>query len=934
MRCPIHGDRNASATINFDKGLFHCNKPGCQTGKGMTTARLKKMILDRQGEVGAAEYDPFATEKTNVVDLATKRAQRTVPDPEDGVAGLSETLVLNYHRNLMANKELLQAFKAKRGLTDETIKQYQIGFESRTKRYTIPIRDANGAVVNIRKYQIGGDGQKMINHMTKDGTSYGSPPRLFPIAVLDGAQNVIICEGELDALMAIQNGFNAISGTGGASKWLGEWAQHFAGMNVTTIYDNDQEGRLGAARVRAALKKHAATVRSLDAIVDAAKGDVTDYFLSGGTARLLRQRLSDLEISADASTVAADPEAADASAVVGVIGTMQAASNGKPLSITATITGRKDPTYSIPKQFTASCSLDYGPKCKVCPMLVEHEGEVSVEVGKQDLDLISRFIERGADDRAFVVMQTFGVPTRCTQFNLEVEQQHTVEELFITSSVDTRKDEEADYTQRRIFNFGDDYATQTNTVANLAGSTWPSPKTSKNEFYSWDLEPAVTSIDQFEVTDDFIKRMQKFRPTAKQRPMEKCRDIAKDMAFNVTGILGRERMHIAMDLVWHSPLRYIWRGQVYRGWLELVLVGDTRTGKSQAARALSRHYQLGHVISCEGATFAGLIGGAKQVGEQWTIQWGEYTINDRRLVVLDEVSGLSHEIIALMSDVRSSGEAQINKIEHGRTSARVRSIWISNPRQSKYVDEKKTLGIDIVQDVIGNPEDIARFDIAMSVREEDVGPEIINTSFERGDPKYSSQDCQDLLLWVWSRRAEDVYFKDDAVQQVFDNATELSKMYVLKPGLLQLGNAHEKISRVAAAIAARTFSTDDTATKIVVERSHVMDAAAFLHRLYSYDNFGYYRRSQRVVRNREIAKENRNKIRKWLLENTRVLEFLLDRTGSFRSQDMEEMAHMDRDEVRIAMSVLSEAKMINKDKSQIVMEPELQDLLAKEFKHK
>jgi predicted transcriptional regulator len=63
-----------------------------------------------------------------------------------------------------------------------------------------------------------------------------------------------------------------------------------------------------------------------------------------------------------------------------------------------------------------------------------------------------------------------------------------------------------------------------------------------------------------------------------------------------------------------------------------------------------------------------------------------------------------------------------------------------------------------------------------------------------------------------------------------------------------------------------------------------------------------------------------------------VLEFLLDRKASFRSQDLEEMAHLDRDEVRNVLNVLSAAKMVSKEKSQIILEPELQDLLSKGFK--
>jgi hypothetical protein len=299
---------------------------------------------------------------------------------------------------------------------------------------------------------------------------------------------------------------------------------------------------------------------------------------------------------------------------------------------------------------------------------------------------------------------------------------------------------------------------------------------------------------------------------------------------------------------------------------------------------------------------------------------------------MDEISGISHEIISLMSDVRTSGTAQLTKIEHGQTNARVRSIWISNPRTGKFNQEKKVLGIDIIEDVIGNPEDIARFDIAMSVRETDVDPSAINRTFSLGEPRYDQSASQQLILWAWSRRPDQVIFTESAVDRVYKNATKMSNTFVFSPGFIQMGSAHEKVSRLSAAVAARLFSTDDTGECIVVRPEHVDTACSFLYRLFSYDNFGYKSRSDRIIRNREIAKGHRLHIRRWLRENPSVLEFLLDRTSSFRSQDLEEMAHLDRDEVRLTLRVLSEAKMISKDKSQIILEPELQDLLQKGFK--
>src|SRR3546814_7187092 len=64
-----------------------------------------------------------------------------------------------------------------------------------------------------------------------------------------------------------------------------------------------------------------------------------------------------------------------------------------------------------------------------------------------------------------------------------------------------------------------------------------------------------------------------------------------------------------------------------KGWLELLVLGDTRTGKCEAALRLSDHYNAGVMKSCEGATFAGLVGGAEQAGSSWMVRWGTITLN-------------------------------------------------------------------------------------------------------------------------------------------------------------------------------------------------------------------------------------------------------------------------------------------------------------------
>lgn len=917
IRCPKHGETRASASanINSDKGLhgsWYCQV--CEEGGNL------KSLADWVEEL--PDNDPRKMTAATVIDLGDARARlKPVGRGED--ERLSEAKVLGWHNALMESQAELRDFMQRRGLNEETIKQFKLGWDSDKRRYTIPIYDEEGNLVNVRRYSTDQSSHaKMTN-----AQGHGSPPRLYPVDQLQAAGEggtVLVCEGELDALICIQHGFAAVSGTGGAKRWDPSWAKKFKDMVVFVSYDNDADGRVGARKASHALRPHASLTAVVPALTEIDRSDVTDYFLEGGTADVLVELLTSLVPGAkertEALEVAAEP------VDVRVIGSMDSKTNDRKISMAVTITGRKDPTYSVPYKLHFECSMDAGPKCKVCPMLNDWEGEHDAEIRKEDIRTVAEFIDAKKTPAEQVARAHFGIQ-KCNRLDIKEVEAHTVEELFVMSSLDASDHAQTDYTQRRIYHVGGDGGTATNAEVRVLGTTTPSPRDRHNEFYSWSLEEAVTSIDSFRVDPSVVERLEVFRPQGEQSVWEKCWEIAKDLSVNVTGILGRERLHIAMDLTWHSALHFEFEGRTMpRGWLELLVVGDTRTGKSETAINLSNHYGLGHVIGCEGATFAGLVGGVKEVGGSRTITWGEITVNDRRLVVLDEASGLSQDIIGQLSDIRSRGKAQITKIETATTNARCRAIWISNPR--KALGEKHHYGIDIIKGVIGNPEDIARFDLAMSVAKEDIPGSLINSPDRPIVPHiYKAELCQELVLWAWSRKAEHIQWDDDAYRYVFEAASRLGGMYMEDPPLIQASNVREKIARVAVAFAMRTFSTDASGERVVVQRHHVSTAANFINKLYSYDKFGYRRQSRRYFANIQIAKEARGDIRRFLQENPRLLNFLLDRAGSFRAGDLEEMTHMQRDEVNTALGRLSDAKMIVKERAQIVVTPELHNLL-------
>lgn len=312
---------------------------------------------------------------------------------------------------------------------------------------------------------------------------------------------------------------------------------------------------------------------------------------------------------------------------------------------------------------------------------------------------------------------------------------------------------------------------------------------------------------------------------------EKFNEIHADLEANVTKIYQRRDLMTMVDLVAHSLLQFPFQGNLIRkGWVECLVLGDTRCGKTETATKMMEHYRCGEIVTGENASYAGLVGGLQQTQKVWSITWGKYPLNDRRMIAIDEVSGLDQMSISRMSGIRSSGVAEITKIQTERTLARVRSLWLTNPRGRKPIAAFNS-GIDAIQDLIGHPEDIARFDAALTVATGEVAHSVINAAERPQVPHvYNTAACNRLVIWCWSRKAEHVVWKPGAERVVLEVATELSRKYV--PPLVEGAEQRIKVARLACAVAARVFSTSD-GEHLEVGREHVEFVHEFLDEIYT-----------------------------------------------------------------------------------------------------
>jgi DNA primase len=95
-----------------------------------------------------------------------------------------------------------------RGLTDETIRRYELGYDRDEDAIVIPVRDNAGCAVAIKRRFLAPDAKP------KTANSVG-PLRLYPALPAKGW--LLFVPGELDALSGRQLGMPAITSTGG---WL------------------------------------------------------------------------------------------------------------------------------------------------------------------------------------------------------------------------------------------------------------------------------------------------------------------------------------------------------------------------------------------------------------------------------------------------------------------------------------------------------------------------------------------------------------------------------------------------------------------------------------------------------------------------------------------------------------------------------------------
>lgn len=241
--------------FSTETGQYDCKKCGAK-GNLMT---LAKYLSDGISEITINPTTPVKNQRKSIK--------------------FDPALVDTCHQALPAH---IRQYLNARGITDATIAAYKLGWGSFYGKWwiTIPITNMDGKFIFLKLRRAPEDSNNPDKYkfypVGSQSTIYGWE------MLINSTETVVICEGEFDRLLLLQNGISAITSTAGAKTFKKEWAEKIMGKygKLYICYDNDDEGRNGAERVAKMVENGGNEVYITTLPQEVGKGgDITDYLV-------------------------------------------------------------------------------------------------------------------------------------------------------------------------------------------------------------------------------------------------------------------------------------------------------------------------------------------------------------------------------------------------------------------------------------------------------------------------------------------------------------------------------------------------------------------------------------------------------------------------------------------------------------------------------
>lgn len=645
----------------------------------------------------------------------------------------------------------------------------------------------------------------------------------------------LICAGEKDMAIARTKGFNAITITGGEGYLPKFFGRDFRDREIFIIYDNDTVGKKGAINVANYISKFTSKIKIIDlSDICTEKGeDLWDYFMKyKKTAKDLVNKIRQTPWY-DATNHIQNEYKMLSSLTEGT----KPENFNKIVKCNVQVVATLDIQYALPISITATKTAnDGGEENNTMSVGDTKVWELTEQNTKDMLYLIDNKL---TESKIYSNMrELLFIPKKESAIKITVDKQQTVYRCTVTDFFETTDDsnnvlEQDAYCIGTQLESGKKYKIKYTLV--------PHPYNgNKLTMIILDAESAEDTVDNFKLTEHKKELLKQFQVGPNQTLESKMDDLIE----KVKGIVNADynsTLLKTIDLWYNTPLYFkVGNSTPLRATLDTILVAESRVGKSTTAAALKKLYGLGATVSFAGAsaTEAGLIGGSKLVNGNYQTKAGIIPQMHKNAIIFEELGKANSDIIKTLTDVRSSGSVRITRVSgFFELPAVVRMLSLTNTKAGKRPKPISSYpnGIEILTELIGTPEDIARYDVMCIIG--DKGVKEIDPFYEPQTP-YSQESYQARIRWIWSRKTEDIIISKSVYSLAIKKANELNKEFNSYIKIFGT-EAWQKIMRVAIAVAGYTVSTNEEFTQIIVKEEHIMYAVNFLRNLYDNSTFRF-----------------------------------------------------------------------------------------------
>lgn len=489
--CPSHDDQNPSFSANMTTGMYICFGGDCKLSSGGNMPQFLAAIEDISQSEATQRID---TEHDGLYPPVARTSKKIKTAPKFPI---TQDDVITMQEALFANEEKLQWLKTHCLWTEETMKQFEIGYNALENAYWIPIKQ-NIELVNVRKY-------KPQNSKMKWYQITGAKACLFPI---DNSQDdpIYLMEGEKDCILANQLGLNAVTSTGGAGTFNKDWKEPFLGKNVVICYDVDQAGREGAGKVAATIGPVVKTLKIVELpIKDPPNADFTDYIKAGNTVQDFLQLVKKTKEENAVSQAVVDIDDLVTDSSLDTVA--ERLMFYKRVRSNVRVIGVESSPYVIPREVCVTCNRDNGNMCSTCS--VSDTGGNRKLIINETTPRILDLIECSAKDKSAIIKDIFGIPARCRSFQLKERDHQAINRVSAIPAIDeiTYDDETQNqtYAERELYFLGE--RLEANNDYEVESIPLPSPKDQALVHLGYKVKPADSSIDEFVMTPELKNQL-------------------------------------------------------------------------------------------------------------------------------------------------------------------------------------------------------------------------------------------------------------------------------------------------------------------------------------------------------------------------------------------------------------------------------------------